>query len=116
MKKLDREYKRGDYIEVVLEEKALGSEQAGIRPAIVIQNNMGNKYSPTLIVVFLTTSETKAKLPTHVKTTETRKESTILAEQIRTISKKRIRRYFGQASEEVMKEVDKCLKISLGLN
>lgn len=109
--------KRGTYVLVNLgKDNAIGSEQAGTRPAIIIQNDMGNKYSPTVIVVFLTTSNTKAKIPTHVELNELmNKQSLVLGEQIRTISKKRIIKVYGQASEESMKKVDKALMISLGL-
>lgn len=98
---------------------AEGSEQGGIRPVVIVQNNTGNKHAPTTIVAPLTTRLGKHKLPTHVALNDTRSglshESIILLEQVRTISKTRLRNKIGYAPIEVMDEVNKALKISLGL-
>lgn len=98
---------------------AEGSEQGGLRPVVVLQNNTGNKYAPTTIVAPLTTRLGKHKLPTHVVLNDEKSglscESIILLEQVRTISKSRLRDQIGYAPIETMIEVDKALKISLGL-
>ncbi|HEY8363001.1 MAG TPA: type II toxin-antitoxin system PemK/MazF family toxin [Tissierellaceae bacterium] len=97
----------------------VGSEQGGVRPVLVIQNDIGNKYSPTIIVAAITSQINKAKLPTHVEITAPDyglpKDSVVLLEQIRTIDKKRLRERVGKFSDEMMKNVNECLKISLGL-
>ena len=93
-----------------------GSEQGGFRPVIILQNDMGNKYSPTMIVAPLTTAPKKA-MPTHVildyEFLET--ASIVLLEQIRTIDQLRLSNYLGQISAEDMKKIDRALGISLGL-
>ncbi len=96
-------------------ENAKGSEQRGIRPAVVIQNDIGNKFSPTTIVAFVT-SKRKKNMPTHVKIqcSGLPKKSTVMSEQISTISVNRLRNYVGTLSFHDMKRVDLALKISLG--
>lgn len=98
---------------------AEGSEQGGIRPVVILQNNVGNKHAPTTIVAPLTTRLGKHKLPTHVVLNDERsglsQESIILLEQVRTISKTRLREKIGYAPIETMSEVNKALKISLGM-
>lgn len=95
---------------------ARGSEQGGLRPCIIIQNDIGNKHSPTVIVVPLTTKTTKAKLPTHIPITEGTKPSVALCEQIRTIDKSRISgTAIGWCCDNTMQKVNLALKISLGL-
>lgn len=89
----------------------IGSEQGGGRPVLIIQNDVGNKYSPTTIVATITTSKIKHDIPTHYKTMLL-KPSIILFEQIRTIDKSRIRKYIGYVDP---KKWEKQLKISLGL-
>ena len=110
--------KRGDVFYADLN-PVVGSEQGGIRPVLVIQNDIGNKYSPTVIVAAITSKIDKAKLPTHVEinadTSSLDRDSVILLEQIRTIDKKRLKRRIAHLKEEFVKEVDKSLKISLGL-
>lgn len=96
----------------------VGSEQGGYRPCLIIQNKMGNKYSPTTIVAIITTRKTKADLPTHIWLNSEcglPKESMVECEQVRTIDKKRLKRFMGTVSQEVMEEVDKGLKISFAI-
>ncbi len=96
----------------------LGSEQGGTRPVLVIQNDIGNKYSPTIIISAITSKLFKAKLPTHISLESSccglSKDSVILLEQIRTIDKLRLKEKIGELPEYKMKEVDKALLISLG--
>lgn len=110
--------KRGDIFYADLS-PVVGSEQGGVRPVLVIQNNIGNKYSPTIIISAITSQINKAKLPTHVEITAPDyglpKDSVVLLEQIRTIDKKRLRERIGRFSDEMMENVDDCLKISLDL-
>lgn len=97
-----------------------GSEQGGYRPVLVIQNNVGNLFSPTVIVAALSGKiNTKADLPTHHiirKYAGLDEESMILLEQIRTVDKKRLHNYIGQLNEEDMEQVNRCLAISLELD
>ncbi|NLJ77974.1 MAG: type II toxin-antitoxin system PemK/MazF family toxin [Tissierellia bacterium] len=110
--------KRGDIFYADLS-PVIGSEQGGIRPVLVIQNDIGNKYSPTIIIAAITSRIDKAKLPTHVEINAPEyglpKDSVVLLEQVRTIDKKRMRERLGKFDEEMMGNVDECLKISLGL-
>ncbi len=110
--------KRGDIFYADLS-PVVGSEQGGVRPVLVVQNNIGNKYSPTIIISAITSQINKAKLPTHVEITAPEyglpKDSVVLLEQIRTIDKKRLRERIGRFNDDMMETVDKCLKISLGL-
>lgn len=98
----------------------IGSEQGGIRPVLVVQNDIGNQYSPTTVVLAITSQINKAKLPTHVElkanTYGLERESVILAEQIRTIDKSRLKQRLAALSEEMMQKVDEALSISLALN
>ena len=96
----------------------VGSEQGGYRPVLIIQNNIGNRYSPTTIAAVITTRKTKANLPTHIWLNSEcglPKESMVECEQVRTLDKKRLKSFMGQVSEEVMKEIDKGLKVSFAL-
>ena len=110
--------KRGDIFYADLS-PVIGSEQGGVRPVLVIQNDIGNKYSPTIIIAAITSQINKAKLPTHVEITGQEyglpKDSVVLLEQIRTIDKKRLREKIGRFDEEMMLYVDDALKISVGL-
>ncbi|MDO5040840.1 MAG: type II toxin-antitoxin system PemK/MazF family toxin [Peptoniphilus sp.] len=110
--------KRGDIYYADLS-PVIGSEQGGVRPVVVIQNDIGNKYSPTLIVASITSQINKARLPTHIsvdsKDVPLPKNSVLLLEQIRTIDKKRLRERLGRFDKDVMDLVDKALKISLNL-
>ena len=97
----------------------VGSEQGGVRPVLVIQNNIGNRFSPTVIVAAITAQIQKAKLPTHVEIEAEKfgfeRDSVILLEQIRTIDKQRLTDKITHLSDDLMAEVDTALKISLGL-
>ncbi len=110
--------KRGDIFYADLS-PVIGSEQGGVRPVLVIQNDIGNKYSPTIIISAITSQINKAKLPTHIEISAPDyglpKNSVVLLEQIRTIDKKRLREKIGRFSDEMMKKVNECLDISLGL-
>ena len=112
------EIKRGDLYYADLS-PVIGSEQGGVRPVIVIQNNIGNKYSPTIIVAAITSQINKAKLPSHIEISANEyglsKDSVILLEQIRTIDKKRIREKIGCLDNNMMLKVDNGIQISLGL-
>ncbi len=110
--------KRGDIFYADLS-PVIGSEQGGVRPVLVIQNDIGNKYSPTIIIAAITSQINTAKLPTHIEINAPEyglpKDSVVLLEQVRTIDKKRLREKIGRFSDEMMAKVDECLKISLGL-
>lgn len=94
-----------------------GSEQGGIRPVLVIQNDTGNKHSPTTIVAAITSKEEKAKLPTHVEVGScgVERKSLALLEQIRTIDKSRLIKYVGELDGATVKEINEAIGISLGL-
>jgi len=110
--------KRGDVYFADLS-PVVGSEQGGVRPVLVIQNNIGNRFSPTVIVAAITAQIQKAKLPTHVeidaKTYGFDRDSVILLEQIRTIDKQRLTDKITHLDDEMMAKVDRALQISLGL-
>lgn len=110
--------KRGDIYYADLS-PVVGSEQGGVRPVLVIQNDVGNKYSPTTIVSAITSQINKAKLPTHVEIKAAdyglNKDSVVLLEQVRTIDKKRFREKIGHFDDDMMDKVDEALKISFGL-
>jgi len=97
----------------------VGSEQGGVRPVLIIQNDIGNKYSPTVIVAAITSKIDKAKLPTHIEisaeNTNLEKDSVILLEQIRTIDKKRLQRHVTHLDKEIIEKVNEAIEISLGL-
>lgn len=97
----------------------IGSEQGGYRPVLVIQNDIGNKYSPTVIVSAITSQINKARLPTHVELPASvsglDKDSVILLEQIRTIDKRRLKKRVTRLDPDIMAKVDEALAISLGL-
>ncbi|MBQ9625022.1 MAG: type II toxin-antitoxin system PemK/MazF family toxin [Clostridia bacterium] len=93
----------------------VGSEQGGIRPVLIIQNNVGNKYSPTIIVAAITSKIEKKRLPTHVEIGDVlSKESIVLLEQIRTIDKVRLKQKIGVVKDEIMKKIDNGLSLSVG--
>ena len=96
----------------------VGSEQGGIRPVLVVQNDVGNKYSPTVIAAAVTSKINKAKLPTHIElpcnSYGLQKDSVILLEQIRTLDKRRLKERIGELNENTMTRVDKAILISLG--
>ena len=110
--------KRGDIYYADLS-PVVGSEQGGIRPVLVIQNDIGNKYSPTVIAAAITSQINKAKMPTHIelaaKDYGLNKHSVILLEQIRTIDKRRLREKIGRIDDGLMASVNNALSISFGL-
>ena len=111
--------KRGDIFYADLR-PVIGSEQGGIRPVLIVQNDMGNKHSPTVICVAITSKMNKAKLPTHIELSASNytlvKDSVILLEQIRTIDKTRLKEKICHLDNEVLKKIDKALLVSLALD
>lgn len=96
----------------------VGSEQGGLRPVLVIQNDIGNKHSPTIIAAAITSQINKAKLPTHIELKGEifglNKDSVVLLEQIRTLDKRRLKEKIGDLDTQTMEEVNKAILISLG--
>ena len=114
---MNRQIKRGEIYYADLS-PVIGSEQGGHRPVVVIQNDIGNRYSPTTIVAIVTTRTTKSNLPTHYWLDETcglPKDSMVELEQLRTIDKTRLRKRVGTVTAKDQKEIDKRILISLGL-
>ena len=111
--------KRGDMYYADLS-PVIGSEQGGIRPVLIIQNDIGNKHSPTVICAAITSRMNKAKLPTHVEIDANKyqivKNSVVLLEQIRTIDKQRLKDLVCHVDQKLMEKVDEALKISLELH
>lgn len=97
----------------------IGSEQGGVRPVLIVQNDIGNKYSPTVIVAAVTSQINKAKLPTHVEIPAEgnglAKDSVVLLEQLRTIDKKRLREKIGRIDDKCLQKTNEALSISLGI-
>lgn len=110
--------KRGDIYYADLS-PVVGSEQGGIRPVLIIQNDVGNKYSPTVIATAITSQINKAKMPTHIELEANEyglsRDSVVLAEQIRTIDKQRLKEKIGHLDDERMSKVNQALEISFGL-
>ena len=110
--------KRGDVYFADLS-PVVGSEQGGVRPVLVIQNDIGNRFSPTVIIAAITAQIQKAKLPTHVEIDAKRygfeRDSVLLLEQIRTIDKQRLTDKITHLDDEMMEKVDEALQVSLGL-
>jgi mRNA interferase MazF len=110
--------KRGDVFFADLS-PVVGSEQGGVRPVLILQNDIGNRFSPTVIIAAITAQIQKAKLPTHVEIDSKKygfeRDSVILLEQIRTIDKQRLTDKITHLDEEMMDKVDEALQISLGL-
>ena len=110
--------KRGDIYYANLS-PVVGSEQGGHRPVLIIQNDVGNKYSPTVIVAAITSQISKAKLPTHVEISSKQfgleKDSVVLLEQLRTVDKRRLKEKVTHLNEDIMEKVDEGIRISLGL-
>ena len=98
----------------------IGSEQGGVRPILIVQNDTGNKYSPTIIAAAITSQLNKAKLPTHIELSANEfgllKDSVVLLEQIRTLDKRRLKEKIGELSPVKMQKVNTALLISLGFN
>ena len=110
--------KRGDIFYADLS-PVVGSEQGGLRPVLIIQNDVGNKYSPTVIAAAITSRLGKTRLPTHIDIYADKvglaKDSVVLLEQIRTLDKKRLREKIGKLDKELMLKVDEALSVSFGL-
>lgn len=97
----------------------VGSEQGGIRPVLIVQNDVGNRFSPTVIVAAITSQKDKAKLPTHIQLNSTgsglARESIVLLEQIRTLDKRRLKERMGRLDEASMRRIDRAIQVSFGL-
>lgn len=111
--------KRGDIYYADLS-PVIGSEQGGVRPVLIIQNDIGNRYSPTVIAAAITSQQDKTSLPTHIRVNADgcglAKDSVILLEQVRTIDKRRLKEKMGSLDIPSMNMVDKALSVSFGLN
>lgn len=111
--------KRGDIFYADLS-PVVGSEQGGIRPVLIVQNDVGNKYSPTVIAAAITSQHDKNKLPTHINVSAAgcglSKDSIVLLEQVRTLDKKRLKERMGALDSGSMNMVDKAISVSLGLD
>ncbi len=110
--------KRGDIYYADLS-PVVGSEQGGVRPVLIVQNDVGNKYSPTVIAAAITSQQTKANIPTHIhigcESSGLAKNSVVLLEQVRTIDKKRLKEKMGCVDRNAMNQIDQAISISLGL-
>ena len=97
----------------------VGSEQGGMRPVLIVQNDVGNRYSPTVIAAAITSQQNKARLPTHIeieaRTYGLSKNSVVLLEQVRTLDKRRLREKMGRLDEAAMRRVDTAIAVSFGL-
>ncbi len=115
---MENAIKRGDIYYADLS-PVVGSEQGGIRPVLIIQNDVGNRHSPTVIAAAITSQMNKAKMPTHIelgaRSFGLTKDSVVLAEQIRTLDKKRLREKMGSLDENHLRRVDEALAVSFGL-
>ena len=115
---VDHNIKRGDIYYADLS-PVVGSEQGGMRPVLIVQNNVGNRYSPTVIAAAITSQVNKAKMPTHIELGAPQfgltRDSVVLTEQIRTIDKKRLREKMGCLDENAMRSVDEAMAVSFGL-
>ena len=111
--------KRGDIYYADLS-PVVGSEQGGLRPVLIVQNDVGNKHSPTVIAAAITSRMSKAKLPTHIDVSASdvglSKDSVILLEQIRTIDKKRLKEKMGHLDSQKMNDVNFAIQVSFGLS
>ena len=116
---VDNSVKRGDIFYADLS-PVVGSEQGGVRPVLIVQNDTGNRHSPTVIAAAITSQTGKARLPTHISVSPLScglpKESIILLEQVRTLDKRRLREKMGRLEENVMKQVDAAIAVSFGLH
>lgn len=115
------EIKRGQLFYAALDETYVGSEQTGVRPVVILQNDIGNEHSPTVIIAPITSKvNSKSIMPTHVfvkaSNTGLKQDSIILTEQIRTIDKMRLRYYIGEIDDNKIQAIDKALIVSLGIN
>lgn len=116
---VNNEIKRGELYYADLS-PVVGSEQGGIRPVLIVQNDVGNKFSPTVIAAAITSQINKAKIPTHIEVKAgdvgLPKDSVVLLEQLRTLDKRRLKEKIGELDIKKMKMVDSALLISLGFN
>ena len=116
---MDTTVKRGDIFYADLS-PVIGSEQGGLRPVLIVQNDVGNRYSPTVIAAAITSKMGKTKLPTHIdvvaKEVGLAKDSVILLEQIRTIDKQRLKEKMGHLDDETMNSVNNAIQVSFGLS
>ena len=116
---MDTNVKRGDIFYADLS-PVVGSEQGGTRPVLIVQNDTGNKHSPTVIAAAITSQTGKARLPTHISLTGSSyglsKDSVVLLEQIRTIDKRRLREHMGRLDDALMNQVDSAIAVSVGLH
>ncbi|MGM9638011.1 MAG: type II toxin-antitoxin system PemK/MazF family toxin [Butyricicoccaceae bacterium] len=98
----------------------VGSEQGGMRPVLIVQNDVGNRYSPTVIAAAITSQQNKAKLPTHIeisaKSVGLTRNSVVLLEQIRTLDKRRLKERMGALDTQMMRQVDDAIAVSFGLH
>ncbi len=111
--------KRGDIYYADLS-PVVGSEQGGVRPVLIVQNDVGNKYSPTVIAAAITSQQFKTKMPTHINVNAAvcglSKDSVVLLEQIRTLDKQRLREKMGNLPESDMTKINSALSVSIGLD
>ena len=111
--------KRGDIFYADLS-PVVGSEQGGVRPVLIVQNDTGNRHSPTVIAAAITSQTGKARLPTHISLAAMScglpKDSVVLLEQIRTLDKRRLREHMGRVDETMMSQVDTAIAVSFGLH
>ena len=111
--------KRGDIYYADLS-PVVGSEQGGVRPVLIVQNDTGNKHSPTVIAAAITSKTDKARLPTHIELSGNSfgltRDSIVLLEQVRTIDKRRLKEKMGRGDEDVMTKIDNAIAVSLGLS
>ena len=115
---VDTNVKRGDIYYADLS-PVVGSEQGGVRPVLIVQNDTGNRYSPTVIAAAITSQTNKAKLPTHIEISAPDhglpRNSVVLLEQIRTLDKRRLREHMGHVDGELMEKIDAAIAVSFGL-
>ena len=116
---MDTSVKRGEIYYADLS-PVVGSEQGGVRPVLIIQNDTGNRYSPTVIAAAITSQTGKARLPTHIELPVEEecgltKDSVVLLEQVRTLDKKRLRERMGRVDERTMEKIDTAIAVSFGL-
>ena len=116
---MDVTVRRGDIYYADLS-PVVGSEQGGVRPVLIVQNDIGNKFSPTVIAAAITSQKEKSKLPTHIELDSSQcglsKDSIVLLEQIRTLDKRRLKERMGRLGDDAMNQVDSALSVSFGLD
>ena len=116
---MDTTVRRGDIYYADLS-PVVGSEQGGTRPVLIVQNDTGNRYSPTVIAAAITSQTGKARLPTHIdlpvdENCGLSRDSVVLLEQVRTLDKKRLREKMGRVEDDIMQQVDAAIAVSFGL-